>query len=102
MASVKSIVDVLRETDLEIRKDLYMDLMKHRVEKKRFGRPHGTQRGGPRWGKNYDDLKEQGFQYEIEQASKFGLTAKDFVEALRDRGLVKVVPKRFLEDIAQL
>ena len=96
MESVKSIVEVLREPNAELKRSKYLQLVAHRVSKKRFGRLHSKQRGGARWGSSYEVLREQGFAYEIQEACKLGFTQHSFVRALIDANLSKVIPDKYL------
>lgn len=70
--------------DPEARKQAYLDLVLHRIAKKRFARPQIGTRGGPRKGPSFLKAKSTGLAHEIETAQKFGIEKTCFLNFLKD------------------
>ena len=76
--------------DPEARKEAYLELVLHRIAKKRFARPQIGTRGGPRKGPSFLKAKSTGLAQEMDRASKFGIDKEAFVSFLKNHSWAHV------------
>ncbi len=82
-------------TNPQEKHDAFYRLVRHKIYKKRFGRPDSKMHGGPRSGPSYEHMRKIGFEKELEEAKENGIPKHHLIQFLQGLGRPDLVPESF-------